>query len=97
MAKYVMLVNWTDQGIRNVKDTVTRAKAARKAFEAHGVKMGEMNWTLGQYDMVLTAEAPNDETITKVGLSLGASGNVRSTTLRAFDEAEMEAMLKSIF
>lgn len=97
MAKYVVLVNWTDQGIRNVKDTVIRAKAARKAFEAHGVKMGEMFWTLGQYDMVLTAEAPSDETITKVGLSLGASGNVRSTTLRAFDEAEMEAMLKSIF
>ena len=96
MAKYIVLMNWTDQGIRNAKETVNRAKAARPAFEAMGVKMRDIYWTVGPYDMVATLEAADDETVTKAGLALGMKGNVRSTTLRAFDEREMEQIIKAL-
>ncbi len=96
MARYIVLMNWTDQGIRGAKDTVKRASAARKAFEALGVKMREVYWTVGPYDIVATCDAPDDEAITKAGLAIGMQGNVRSTTLRAFDEQEMERILKAL-
>jgi len=96
MARYVVLLNWTDQGIRNVKETVNRAKAARYAFEAVGAKIGDIYWTLGQYDAVLTFEAPDDETATKAGLAVGMQGNVRTTTLRAFGEQEMERIIQGL-
>jgi uncharacterized protein with GYD domain len=53
-------------------------------------------WTLGQYDVVCTLEAPDDEAITRAGLALGMQGNVRSTTLRAFDETEMARIIQSL-
>ena len=96
MARYVVLMNWTDQGIRNAKDTVKRAKSARQAFEAMGVNMRDIYWTVGPYDMVATFDAPDDETATKAGLMTGMQGNVRTTTLRAFSEQEMETTVKSI-
>ncbi|BAL25080.1 GYD domain-containing protein [Azoarcus sp. KH32C] len=96
MAKYVVLLNWTEQGVRNVKDTVKRAAAARHAFEAFGVRMTDISWTLGQYDVVATLEAPDDEAATRAGLALGMQGNVRSTTLRAFTEKEMSAIISSL-
>jgi uncharacterized protein with GYD domain len=93
MAKYVVLGNWTDQGIKNAKDTVTRAKAAKQGFEKMGVKWDAIYWTIGCYDMV---NAPNDETITKAGLMVGMQGNVRTTTMRAYGEAEMEGIIKGM-
>ena len=96
MAKYIALLNWTDQGIRAAKQTVERAEAARRAFEGLGVKMTDIWWTMGQYDVVCVLEADNDETITRAGLALGMQGNVRSTTLRAFDEGEMASILKGL-
>jgi uncharacterized protein with GYD domain len=96
MAQYVMLLNWTEQGVRAAKDTVKRAASARQAFEKAGCRMREIYWTLGNYDLVITADAPSDEAITALGLQLGALGNVRTTTLRAFGESEMEQILKKV-
>ena len=94
MARYIMLLNWTDQGVRAADQTVARAAAARKVFEKAGAKLVDISWTLGAYDIVITAEAPDDETMTALGLGLGKLGNLRSQTLRAFDENEMQRILK---
>lgn len=96
MAKFVVLMNWTEQGARSAKETVKRARAARHAFEALGVRMTDISWTLGQYDVVVTLEAPDDETAIRAGLAIAAEGNVRSTTLRAFTEKEMEQILQGV-
>jgi uncharacterized protein with GYD domain len=96
MAKYVMLGRWTEQGARNAKDTVKRSRAAREAFAAMGVNAREWFFTLGQYDVVLTVEAPDDETMTRAALALATHGNLRTTTLRGFGEKEMEAMLSDL-
>ena len=96
MGKYILLGNWTDQGVRDVKNTVKRSRAAREAFAAMGVNAREWFFTLGQYDVVLTVEAPDDETLTRATLLLATSGNLRTTTLRGFSEKEMEAIVDAL-
>jgi uncharacterized protein with GYD domain len=93
MATYVVLLNWTDQGIKTAKDSPSRADAANEMFSGLGVKLTEVYWTLGQYDVVSVVEAPDDESMTAAMLAVGAQGNVRSTTLRAFDRSEFEGIL----
>jgi uncharacterized protein with GYD domain len=94
MAKYVLLVQYTDQGIRGVKDTTKRAAAFRGEIAGKfGVKVSEVLWTLGQYDMVVLAEAPNDEAMAACSLSLARLGNVKIQTLRAFQASEVDALL----
>jgi uncharacterized protein with GYD domain len=94
MATYIALLQWTDQGIRSVKDTTRRAAAAKDAAAKMGVKFTDLFWTLGQYDLAIVAEAPDDETITALMLSLASLGNVKSQTLRAFRSNEMDTILK---
>src|SRR2546422_11757322 len=94
MASYIVLAQFTDQGIRNVKDTTKRAAAATEAAAKMGVKLTDLFWTLGHYDLVIVAEAPDDETITALMLKLASLGNVKTQTLRAFRSEEMEAILK---
>jgi len=96
MAQYVLLTNWTDQGVRAAKDTVKRVAAARKAWEKLGVKIKDFYWTMGQYDCVVIVEAPDDETMTAACVQLCMLGNAKTQTLRAFGEAEMEKVLKKI-
>ena len=96
MSKYVLLGNWTDQGARDVKNTVKRSRAARETFAAMGVNAREWFFTLGQYDVVLTVDAPDDETLTRATLALAIQGNLRTTTLRGFGEKEMEAIVGAI-
>lgn len=96
MGKYVLLGNWTDRGVQDVKETVRRSRAAREAFAAMGVNAREWFFTLGQYDVVLTVDAPDDETVTRATLALARQGNLRTTTLRGFGEKEMEAILESL-
>lgn len=96
MARYIVLLNWTDQGVRNVKDTVNRAKAFRQAAKGMGVEVGEILWTLGPYDVVTSFDAPNDETATRLGLVLGMQGNIRTVTMRAFGETEMERIIQGL-
>ncbi|MGH3342360.1 MAG: GYD domain-containing protein [Carbonactinosporaceae bacterium] len=93
MATYVVLVNWTDQGIRNVEDTIGRSEAFRALSRQLNGEVKELYWTLGPYDIVGTFEAPDDETATAIALAISKQGNVRTTTMRAYDPDEMRGIL----
>ena len=96
MATYIVLANFTDQGIRNVKETTKRADAVREMAKKFGVNVIGFFWTLGNYDVVARFEAPDDASMTAFGLSIGAAGNVRTQTLRAFSEEEMNGILSKM-
>jgi uncharacterized protein with GYD domain len=96
MATYIMLASFTDQGIRNVKDTTKRADAFKELAKGSGATIKDIYWTLGQYDVVAIAESPDDVTMTALGLALGKSGNVRTQTLRAFSQSDMSAILAKV-
>src|SRR5262245_34893833 len=93
MAKFVVIAGFTDQGIRNVKETVSRAEAFKEMAKKSGVTVKDMYWTLGQYDVIAICEAPDDEAATALSLSVCSRGNVRSQTLRAFSFDEMKTIL----
>jgi len=96
MATYVLLANFTEQGIKNVMDTPKRAEAVKALAQKIGVTMKEVYWTLGAYDIVGIFEADDDVAMTALGLSLGKLGNVRTQTLRAFSAADMKAVLGKV-
>ncbi|MBI3313450.1 MAG: GYD domain-containing protein [Candidatus Omnitrophica bacterium] len=96
MAHYVILANFTDQGIRSIKETGKRAKAFRDLAKQMGVTINDIFWTMGRYDVVVTAEAPKDETVASLMMKMGAIGNLKSETLRAFGESEIEALTSKI-
>jgi uncharacterized protein with GYD domain len=89
MPAYVTLFNFTEQGIRNIKDSPNRAKAAAKALEGMGGRFIGIWWLHGQYDGVVIFEAPDDETSTRFAMATGMQGNIRTTTMRAFGEDEI--------
>lgn len=93
MASYAVLVNFTDQGIRQVKDTTQRAEKVEAMARKAGVTVKSIQWALGAYDLICHFEAPDDETITAFGLAIGMQGNVRTQTLRTFNRDEMNAIL----
>ena len=93
MPHYVLLTNFTDQGVKAIKDTVKRADAFRAAAEKSGVKIHSLLWTLGQHDVVVVAEAPDDIAVTALGLSIASLGNVRTQTMKAFDADDMKAII----
>jgi uncharacterized protein with GYD domain len=96
MATYIVLGNYTDQGIRNIKDAPKRTEAVKEMAKKTGVTLKETFWTLGTYDFVSLIEAPNDETIIAFGMSVGALGNVRTQTLRAFSANEMAGIIGKV-
>jgi len=96
MANYVLLTSWTDQGAKAAKETVKRVGAAKQAWEKIGVKIKDFYWTMGQHDCCVIVEAPDDETMTAACVQLGTLGNAKTQTLRAFNESEMEKILKKI-
>jgi uncharacterized protein with GYD domain len=96
MPKYVVLVSWTDQGIRNVRQTIERTDHGGEIGQKHGLKLEQAYWTVGAYDMVCVFEAPDDEAISAHLLEIGSLGNVRTTTLRAYDEEEMSGILQRL-
>jgi uncharacterized protein with GYD domain len=93
---YVSLVQFTDQGIRNVKDTIKRSEAAMADAEKMGMKIVEAFWTMGAYDVVVLLDAPDDETMTAFAAKVGSLGSVRTQTMRAFRKEEMEGILSKI-
>lgn len=93
MPTYVSLVNWTDQGIKNYKDTTRRAADFSKLVENAGGRVREMLWTIGEYNFIIVVEFPNDETAAAAGLQVGSLGNIRSKTMRAFNADEMDALI----
>lgn len=96
MPLYVSLLNWTDQGIQNFKQSPDRATAAAELAESVGAKLAQVYWTIGEYDLVGLLEAPDDETATAFALGVGSRGGVRTTTLRAFDRAEIERIIAKV-
>ncbi len=93
MALYIVLGSFTEQGIRNVKDSPKRAEAFKSMAKKCGATVKDIYWTLGQYDVVAIVEASDEASITALGLSSGALGNIRTQTLRAFTAAEMTTIL----
>ncbi len=93
MARYVVLIDWTDQGVRTAADSANRARQAEEAFRPLGIEVETLYWTLGSHDLVATLTAPDGEALAAALLRLAGGGNVRTTTLRAFDEAEFGAIL----
>jgi uncharacterized protein with GYD domain len=89
MATYIVLGQFTDQGIRSVKDTTKRAAALKDMAKKAGASIKEVYWTLGQYDIATIVDAPDDAALTTLLLSVGALGNVRTQALRAFSADEM--------
>ena len=94
MATYITLASFTDQGIRNFKDTPKRAQAFRDLVEQMGGNVKDIYWTMGGYDIVAITEAPDDETATATSIKVSSLGNVRTTTLRAFDMEEIETIIQ---
>jgi uncharacterized protein with GYD domain len=93
MAIYVALVHFTDQGLRQIKQTTERAKGLVNAAANLGVKIKEIYWTMGAYDAVFIADASNDEAMTSLAASMVSLGNIRTHTMRAYDAAEMNGIL----
>ena len=96
MPRYIVLLNWTDQGIKNVKDTVKRAKSFENAIEKAGGKSFGLYYTLGRYDMVAMVEASNDEAVASVLYSTGSLGNVRTETLKASSRDEAANIMEKL-
>ena len=97
MPTFIGLVQLTDQGIRNVKETTKRAKSFKEMAEKKkGVKVKEFLWTMGRYDLVLVIDAPDDETMVRVALRLGMLGNAKTETLKAFSAREMDQILMKL-
>ncbi len=93
MATYVVLIDWTPQGVGNFKDSVNRYEAAKSRFKDIGVTFKDTYWTLGGHDLVAILDAPDDEALAAALLTLGSQGNLRTTTLRAFSADEMRSVI----
>ena len=96
MATYIMLINYTDQGIRNVKDSPNRPDAAKALAQNLGGEFKQFYLTLGAYDLVVVLELPDDAAAAKFALTTGALGNIRTTTLKAFNEAEYRDIIAAL-
>ena len=93
MPTYVSLIHWTDQGIKNYKDTTTRAAEFSKLVESSGGRVRELLWTVGEYDLVSVVDFPDDETATAARLRVGSLGSIRSNTMRAFSADELTTII----
>ncbi|MFQ5859275.1 MAG: GYD domain-containing protein [Anaerolineae bacterium] len=96
MPTYIILLNWTQQGIENIKDSPSRLDQAKAAFQAAGAELKEFYLVMGRYDMVVVSEAPDDETVAKLALAIGSGGSVRTETLKAFTEEEYRNIIAAL-
>ncbi len=96
MPTYISLINYTDQGIRNVKDSPKRLDAAKKLLKDLGGEFKQFYLTMGSHDIVVVAEAPSDDAMAKFLLALSSLGNIRTTTLKAFPEAEYRKIIQGL-
>jgi uncharacterized protein with GYD domain len=94
MPTYVVLINWTDQGVKGFKETVGRYESAQAVAREAGVTWGDTYWTLGAYDIVAILDAPDDEALMTTLLNVAGQGSIRTTTLRAFDADGMRAVIE---
>jgi uncharacterized protein with GYD domain len=96
MPTYVSLLKWTEQGIKNVKDTTRRGQEAREAVERMGGRLTTIYWTQGAYDAVAISEFPDEDAAIAFLLGIGIQGNVRTETLRAFSAEDMQRILERL-
>lgn len=96
MVTYIMLLNWTDQGIKNVKDSPKRLDVVKKLAKDMGGEVKSFYMTLGIYDLVLIVDMPNNDKLASFGLKLGSLGNVRSTTLKTFSEDDYRRIVAGL-
>ena len=96
METFVILINFTQQGVEKIKESPARLDAAKQAFKAMGAEITQYYLVMGQYDAVVIAEAPNAETAGKLALAIGAQGNIRTETLQAFTEDEYRKVIASL-
>ena len=96
MPTYITLLRYTEQGVKNIKESPSRLDAARKAFKDAGANLKDFYLVQGQYDAVCIADAPNDETFARLMLTIASKGNVKTETLRAFGEEEYRKITASI-
>lgn len=96
MPTYISLLSFTQEGIQNVKESPSRLDAVKKIFESMGAKIKEFYLVTGEYDAIVIAEVPDDETAAKLALTVGSTGAVRTVTLRAFTEAEYRKIIAGL-
>ena len=96
MSVYITLINYTDQGLRNMKGAPERVAAARQALESVGGRIQSYHLTLGQYDAVVIVEAPDDAAYATVILNIAAQGNISTTTLKGFTEEESNRIFQNL-
>lgn len=96
MATYITLAHFTEQGIKDIKESPARLDAAKRAFQAMGAELKEFYLVMGAYDMIIIAEAPDDETVAKLALAIGSGGAIRTETLRAFTEDEYRKVVAAL-
>ncbi len=96
MPTYLIMSRWTQQGVQNVKDSPNRLDAAKQAAKAMGGEIKAFYLLMGQYDFAIITEAPNDEAVARLLLAIGAQGNVRTETMRAFTEDEYRKIVAAL-
>ena len=96
MATYVSLISYTQQGMQNIKESPARLEAAKKLFKSMGAELKQWYLLIGEYDALVISEGPDDETVAKLLLMIGALGNVRTQTLRAFTEDEFNKIIAGL-
>lgn len=96
LSHYILLINWTQQGINKIKDSSDRFSSFKASVEKAGGKLTGVYFTMGEYDMVVVIEAPNDETVMSLMLKVGSAGNVRTKTLKAFTAEEGMKIIKDL-
>ena len=96
MATYIILANYTQKGIENIKESPARLDEAKTAFQALGAELKEFYLVMGRYDMIVVAEAPNDETATKLALAISSKGSVRTETIKAYTEDEYRNIIAAL-
>ena len=96
MAAYVLLIKWTEQGMRQIRDSPNRLDKAKAMLRDMGGQVTAVYMTMGEYDLVVTCEAPDDAVAARLSLMLGMLGNVRATTLKAFPETAYREIINSL-
>ena len=96
MPTYISLIRWTQKGIENIKEGAVRLDMAKQAFKAVGAELKQMYLVMGQYDLIIIGEAPDDETVARLSLAIGAQGNIRTETCRAFTEDEYRKIIAAL-
>jgi uncharacterized protein with GYD domain len=96
MPMFILSINWTDQGIRNVKDAPKRAQAARDLGKKVGVDIKQIYLTSGESDLLVIVDAETGDNIAKFAMALGAQGNVRTRTARAWTESEFHKLVSDL-